>query len=86
VAFIALMDLIFFTLPANAKMVNLATGSICLFMIKEKIIWAIVLQWPLVMLLVDGLQGKVTKGADPPNFFSSCGSTLILVCFDVFFI
>lgn len=43
VAFIALMGFDFLHASANAKMVNLATnfGSICLFMLKGKIIWAI---------------------------------------------
>jgi uncharacterized protein len=43
VAFIALMGFDFLHASANAKMVNLATnfGSICLFFIKGKIIWAV---------------------------------------------
>lgn len=43
VAFIALMGFDFLHASANAKMVNLSTnfGSICLFMLKGKIIWAI---------------------------------------------
>ena len=43
VAFIALMGFDFLNASANAKMVNLATnfGSICLFALKGKIIWAI---------------------------------------------
>ncbi|MDX6183012.1 TSUP family transporter [Flavobacterium sp. Fl-77] len=43
VAFIALMGFDFLHASANAKMVNLATnfGSICLFLSKGKIIWAI---------------------------------------------
>jgi hypothetical protein len=45
VAFIALMDLIFFTLPQNAKMVNLATNFICLFMIKGKLFGQLFYQW-----------------------------------------
>lgn len=42
-AFIALMGFDFLHASANAKMVNLATnfGSICLFLLKGKIIWAI---------------------------------------------
>ncbi|HSD05707.1 sulfite exporter TauE/SafE family protein [Flavobacterium sp.] len=45
VAFIAIMGFDFLHASANAKMVNLATnfGSICLFMFKGKIIWAIAL-------------------------------------------
>lgn len=45
VAFIALMGFDFLHASANAKMVNLATnfGSICLFISKGKIIWAIAL-------------------------------------------
>lgn len=45
VAFIAIMGFDFLQASANAKMVNLATnfGSICLFMLKGKIIWAIAL-------------------------------------------
>ncbi len=43
VAFIGLLGFDFLQASANAKMVNLATnfGSICLFVIKGKIIWAI---------------------------------------------
>jgi uncharacterized membrane protein YfcA len=43
VAFIAIMGFDFLQASANAKMVNLATnfGSICLFMLKGKIIWSI---------------------------------------------
>ena len=43
VAFIAIMGFDFLHASANAKMVNLATnfGSICLFMLKGKIIWAV---------------------------------------------
>lgn len=45
VAFIAIMGFDFLHASANAKMVNLATnfGSICLFILKGKIIWAIAL-------------------------------------------
>ncbi|WP_348824750.1 sulfite exporter TauE/SafE family protein [Flavobacterium aestuarii] len=45
VAFIAIMGFDFLHASANAKMVNLATnfGSICLFVLKGKIIWAIAL-------------------------------------------
>lgn len=45
VGFIAIMGFDFLHASANAKMVNLATnfGSICLFMLKGKIIWAIAL-------------------------------------------
>lgn len=43
VAFISLLGFDFLQASANAKMVNLATnfGSICLFVLKGKIIWAI---------------------------------------------
>jgi hypothetical protein len=45
VAFVAILGFDFLHASANAKMVNLATnfGSICLFIIKGKIIWAIAL-------------------------------------------
>lgn len=45
VAFISIIGFDFLHASANAKMVNLATnfGSICLFVIKGKIIWAIAL-------------------------------------------
>lgn len=45
VAFISIMGFDFLHASANAKMVNLATnfGSICLFILKGKIIWAIAL-------------------------------------------
>jgi hypothetical protein len=47
----------FFKASANAKMVNLSTnfGSICLFMLKGKIIWRLPFQWLLAMLLAVGL-------------------------------
>lgn len=50
--FISLMGFDFLHASANAKMVNLATNfcSICLFMLKGKIIWAVAFQWHLVML------------------------------------
>jgi hypothetical protein len=59
VAFIALMGLILHA-SANAKMVNLATnfGSICLFVLKGKIIWAIV-SMAASNALVDGW-GKIS--------------------------
>jgi hypothetical protein len=55
VAFIALMGFDFLHFR-ECKMVNLATnfGSICLFMLKGKIIWGLPYQWLLVMLLADG--------------------------------
>lgn len=48
-AFIALMGFDFLHASANAKMVNLATnfGSICLFMLKGKIIWAVAIPMAL---------------------------------------
>jgi hypothetical protein len=44
-AFVTLLGFDFLQASANAKMVNLATnfGSICLFIIKGKIIWMIAL-------------------------------------------
>ncbi|AWA30278.1 hypothetical protein HYN48_09385 [Flavobacterium magnum] len=49
VAFIALLGFDFLQASANAKMVNLATnfGSICLFISKGKVIWAIALPMAL---------------------------------------
>jgi uncharacterized membrane protein YfcA len=54
-AFIALLGFDFLHASANAKMVNLATnfGSICLFIIKGKIIWNIALP----MAVCNGLGG-----------------------------
>lgn len=54
-AFIALLGFDFLHASANAKMVNLATnfGSICLFIIKGKILWHIALP----MAVCNGLGG-----------------------------
>ncbi|MDI1256667.1 MAG: TSUP family transporter [Flavobacterium sp.] len=56
-AFITLLGFDFLNASANAKMVNLATnfGSICLFVIKGKIIWHIALP----MAVCNGLGGYV---------------------------
>ena len=92
VAFIALMGFDFLHASANAKMVNLATnfGSICLFMIKGKIIWAIALPMAASNAAGGWLGAKVaiTKGNGFIRIFFLVVvvATLIRFAYDVFFI
>ena len=91
VAFIAIMGFDFLHASANAKMVNLATnfGSICLFMLKGKIIWAIALP----MAASNGLGGilgaklAINKGNGFIRIFFLVVviGTLIRFAYDVFF-
>ena len=92
VAFIALMGFDFLHASANAKMVNLATnfGSICLFMIKGKIIWAIALPMAASNAAGGWLGAKtaITKGNGFIRIFFLVVvvATLIRFAYDVFFI
>jgi len=92
VAFIALMGFDFLHASANAKMVNLATnfGSICLFMIKGKIIWAIALPMAASNAVGGWLGAKmaITKGNGFIRIFFLVVvvATLIRFAYDVFFI
>lgn len=91
VAFIALMGFDFLHASANAKMVNLATnfGSICLFMLKGKIIWAIAIPMA-VSNAFGGLLGAklaINKGNSFIRIFFLVVvvGTLIRFAYDVFF-
>ena len=91
VAFIAIMGFDFLHASANAKMVNLATnfGSICLFMLKGKIIWTIALP----MAVCNGLGGilgaklAINKGNGFIRVFFMVVvfGTLMRFAYDVFF-
>jgi len=91
VAFIALLGFDFLHASANAKMVNLATnfGSICLFMMKGKIIWAIAIP----MAISNGLGGwlgaklAINKGNGFIRIFFLIVvvGTLIRFAYDIFF-
>ena len=91
VAFIALMGFDFLHASANAKMVNLATnfGSICLFMLKGKIIWAIALPMAASNAFGGWLGAKlaITKGNSFIRIFFLVVvvGTLIRFAYDVFF-
>lgn len=91
VAFIALMGFDFLHASANAKMVNLATnfGSICLFMIKGKIIWAIALPMAASNALGGWIGAKlaISKGNGFIRIFFLVVvvGTLIRFAYDVFF-
>ncbi|MEZ7499493.1 TSUP family transporter [Flavobacterium sp. Arc3] len=90
VAFIALMGFDFLHASANAKMVNLATnfGSICLFMLKGKIIWAIAIPMAASNAVGGWLGAKVaiTKGNGFIRIFFLVivVGTLIRFAYDVF--
>lgn len=91
VAFIALLGFDFLHASANAKMVNLATnfGSICLFMIKGKIIWSIAIP----MAVSNGLGGwlgaklAINKGNGFIRIFFLVVviGTLIRFAYDIFY-
>jgi uncharacterized membrane protein YfcA len=91
VAFIALMGFDFLHASANAKMVNLATnfGSICLFMSKGKIIWAIALPMAASNAFGGWLGAKlaITKGNGFIRIFFLVVvvGTLVRFAYDVFF-
>lgn len=91
VAFISLLGFDFLHASANAKMVNLATnfGSICLFMIKGKIIWAIAIPMAVSNALGGWLGAKlaINKGNGFIRIFFLVVviGTLIRFAYDVFF-
>lgn len=91
VAFIALMGFDFLHASANAKMVNLATnfGSICLFISKAKIIWAIALPMAASNALGGWLGAKlaINKGNGFIRIFFLIVviGTLIRFAYDVFY-
>ena len=89
--FIALMGFDFLHASANAKMVNLATnfGSICLFMLKGKIIWAVAIPMALCNAFGGWLGAKlaISKGNKFIRIFFLVVviGTLIRFAYDVFF-
>lgn len=91
VAFIAIMGFDFLHASANAKMVNLATnfGSICLFILKGKIIWAIALPMAASNALGGWIGAKlaINKGNSFIRIFFLVVviGTLIRFAYDVFF-
>jgi uncharacterized membrane protein YfcA len=91
VAFIAIMGFDFLHASANAKMVNLATnfGSICLFILKGKIIWAIALPMAASNSLGGWMGAKlaINKGNSFIRIFFLVVvvGTLIRFAYDVFF-
>lgn len=91
VAFIALMGFDFLHASANAKMVNLATnfGSICLFMLKGKIIWAIALPMAASNALGGWIGAKLAinkgNGFIRIFFLVVVVGTLIRFAYDVFY-
>ena len=90
-AFIALMGFDFLHASANAKMVNLATnfGSICLFMLKGKILWAIAIPMAFCNAFGGWLGAKlaISKGNRFIRIFFLVVviGTLIRFGYDVFF-
>ena len=91
VAFIAIMGFDFLHASANAKMVNLATnfGSICLFMLKGKIIWAIAIPMAASNALGGWLGAKlaINKGNGFIRIFFLVVviGTLVRFAYDVFY-
>lgn len=91
VAFIAIMGFDFLHASANAKMVNLATnfGSICLFMLKGKIIWAIAIPMAASNALGGWLGAKlaINKGNSFIRIFFLVVviGTLVRFSYDVFY-
>lgn len=91
VAFIAIMGFDFLHASANAKMVNLATnfGSICLFMLKGKIIWVIALPMAASNALGGWLGAKlaINKGNSFIRIFFLVVviGTLVRFAYDVFY-
>ena len=91
VAFIAIMGFDFLHASANAKMVNLATnfGSICLFMLKGKIIWAIAIPMAFSNAFGGWLGAKlaINKGNKFIRIFFLIVviGTLIRFAYDVFY-
>jgi uncharacterized membrane protein YfcA len=91
VAFIALMGFDFLHASANAKMVNLATnfGSICLFVMKGKIIWAIALPTAASNAMGGWLGAKLAinkgNGFIRVFFLVVVVGTLLRFAYDVFY-
>jgi uncharacterized membrane protein YfcA len=91
VAFIAIMGFDFLHASANAKMVNLATnfGSICLFMFKGKIIWAVALPMAICNAIGGWFGSKlaINKGNGFIRIFFLVVviGTLMRFAYDVFF-
>ena len=91
VAFIVLMGFDFLHASANAKMVNLSTnfGSICLFVLKGKIIWAIAIPMAFSNAFGGWLGAKlaINKGNSFIRIFFLIVviGTLIRFAYDVFF-
>jgi len=90
-AFIALMGFDFLHASANAKMVNLATnfGSICLFFLKGKIIWAVAIPMALCNAFGGWIGAKlaISKGNKFIRIFFLVVviGTLIRFAYDVFY-
>jgi uncharacterized membrane protein YfcA len=91
VAFISLLGFDFLQASANAKMVNLATnfGSICLFVLKGKIIWAIAIPMA-VCNAIGGFVGAklaISRGNKFIRIFFLVVvvATLIRFAYDVFY-
>jgi uncharacterized membrane protein YfcA len=90
-AFIALMGFDFLHASANAKMVNLATnfGSICLFMLKGKILWVIAIPMAFCNAFGGWLGAKlaINKGNKFIRIFFLVVviGTLIRFAYDVFY-
>jgi len=89
--FVAILGLDFLHASANAKMVNLATnfGSICLFVLKGKIIWAIAIPMAFCNALGGFIGAKLAikkgNGFIRIFFLIVVILTLIRFGFDVFF-
>jgi uncharacterized membrane protein YfcA len=91
VAFITILGFDFLHASANAKMVNLATnfGSICLFAIKGKIIWAIAIPMAFCNALGGWVGAKLAirkgNGFIRIFFLIVVVGTLVRFAYDVFF-
>lgn len=90
VAFVSVLGLDFLHASANAKMVNLATnfGSICLFLLKGKIIWAMALPMAVCNALGGFLGAKLAiqkgNGFIRVFFLIVVIGTLLRFAYDVF--
>ncbi len=90
-AFVSLLGFDFFHASANAKMINLATnfGSICLFILKGKIIWIIAIPMAFCNAIGGFLGAKVAikkgNGFIKTFFLIVVIGTLIRFSYDVFF-
>ena len=89
--FVAILGFDFLHASANAKMVNVATnfGSICLFVLKGKIIWAIAIPMAVCNALGGFIGAKVAikkgNGFIRIFFLIVVVGTLIRFGYDVFF-